>query len=74
MGSGLLSGSVEASGGAQEAGGAEEDELAASAGGRGGLKAFFHDGLDAPDMNEIEVERALAGGLEPHATVLVAEP
>jgi hypothetical protein len=63
---------VEASRGTQEARG-EEDELASSAWGRRGGKALLDDGPDAADVDQVEVQRALAGGVEAAAAVLVAE-
>jgi len=65
---------VKASGGTQEAGGAQEDELASGAGWRHGRESFLEDGLDPADVNEIEVQRPLAGAVEARAPVLVAEP
>ena len=65
---------VEASRGTQEARGAQEDELSAGAGGRHGAESLLEDGLDAADVDEIEVQRALAGAIEARAPVFVAEP
>jgi len=65
---------VKASRGTQEAGGAQEDELASGAGWWHGRESFLEDGLDPADVNEIEVQRALAGAVEARASVFVAEP
>jgi hypothetical protein len=63
----------EASGGTQEARG-EEDELSSSRGhGRRG-ESLLEDGLDAGDLEQLEVQGALAGGIEAAPAVLVAEP
>lgn len=64
---------VEASRRPQEASG-EEDELSASAWGRFGVEALLDDGLDSADEDEIEVQSALAGGVNATAAILVAQP
>src|SRR5438876_392367 len=74
MGCDLLSGMVEASRGTQEAGGAQEDELPSGAGRRRGREPLLEDDLDPADVDEIEVQRPLAGAVEARTAILVAEP
>jgi hypothetical protein len=55
----------------------QEHELAPSrlGGGRGiALELVLDDLLDAPDVDEFEVEGSPAGGIEALAAVLVGEP